>query len=183
MNPKFKEHYDNGKKAEDNFALLLKGRGWDVRESNQNTDIYDHIDLFMTKTVSVDVKSTKRVTKNKDDTYHWVEIRNVHGKLGWLYGNADYFAFETVRYWMLVRRERLADFIAKTIAKVYVDDKTDALYKLYSRKGRKDIITLVKSLDLMAISEKVFTKPLPQPQGNHETKQKSERVQIHSSTA
>jgi len=188
MNLKYENDYLRGKDAEGRFASLVELKGWLTETTSRNTDIYDHIDLYMTKKVSVDVKSTKRVTDHQNDNYHWVEIKNVHGKNGWLYGKADFFAFETVRYWILVSRKKLIKFVESNTIKEYVEDKKDAIYRLYTRNGRSDVITLVKSLDLMAISDNIFHKnPLPQPKDTRakKTKQKTtgEGVQIYHSTA
>ena len=41
-----------------------------------------------------------------------IELKNVHGNIGWLYGEANYFAFETVDYWIIVEKLLLQELIA-----------------------------------------------------------------------
>lgn len=158
MNKRYAESYKYGRDAETRFKELAKKQGWSIRKSTESEDIYDHIDLFMAKPMSVDVKSTKKIFTEKDDNYHWVEILNVKGKLGWLYGKSDMIAFETIKYWIFVPRMNLVKFIEKNISKEFVTDKKDALHKLYRRKGRKDAVTLIKSMELMMLSESVWEK-------------------------
>ena len=55
--------------------------------------------------VKVDVKALKRTNRNDndvDENIHWVEIRNVRGKKGWLYGDSGLIAFETKDYFVFV---------------------------------------------------------------------------------
>ena len=42
--------------------------------------------------------------------------------------------------------------------KIYVGSPENALYKLYRRKNRSDILTMVKTLDLFFISTQVLEK-------------------------
>ena len=81
----------------------------------------------------------------------------MHGNTGWLYGKVDYFSFEIEDYWISVSKDDLQDMITRKCK-----DKrwsgVPELYKLYSRKGRKDIITLVKTIDLMYISSSIIKK-------------------------
>jgi len=51
--------------------------------------------------------------------------------------------------------------MAIRVAEKYKDKErstTPTLYKLYKREGRKDTITLVKTLDLIYIAEKIIKK-------------------------
>jgi hypothetical protein len=94
----------------------------------------------------IDVKAIKK----NDENIHFVEFRNVQGKKGWLYGDADGFAFETEDYWIEVKKEDLQDFVHKKCI-----DKTKGwgVYELGSRKGAKDLITKVKTIDLCYIGK------------------------------
>jgi hypothetical protein len=119
----------------------------------------DHWDLEIG--LKVDVKSVKKLRRDgayHNENYHLIEIKNVEGKKGWLYGEADLFAFETFEYWILVSRDRLQDFVSKNVEKVYVDSPDKCLRCLYSRSSRKDVITMLSSLDLMYMSDSVIEK-------------------------
>jgi len=139
--------------AELEFAKLFQNK----RFSSKKEDIEEHFDLEI-KT-RVDVKGLKKINRHDqqvNECYHYVEIKNVHGKAGWLYGNADYFAFELEEYWIIVEKQELQNFIKRKVIKEFT--KTKTLYKLYNRKNRKDVITLVKSIDLIYISKKLIKK-------------------------
>lgn len=142
-----------GKKTEKEFASLFK----DTKFSTESQDINQHWDLEIKS--KIDVKGLKKINRKDsepNENYHWVEIKNVNGDGGWLYGEADYFAFETKNFWIIVSKEDLQDRIAKKTIKIYTDKPT--VYHLYQRKGRKDIITIVPTLDLMFISTSIIEK-------------------------
>lgn len=144
----------SGKKAEDAFSELFSNK----TESTKEQDIYEHWDIKIE--TKVDVKGIKRVSRSGDlnENIHWVEIRGVKDG-GWLYdGKSDYLAFETVDYWILVEPEKLKNLIKNKVEKIYVGSPENALYKLYRRKNRSDILTMVKTLDLFFISTQVLEK-------------------------
>ena len=140
-----------GKEKEREFASMFNN----VSFANKTQDIKEHWDV----SVTYDVKSLKRINRKgvPDENVHWIEFVNVRGGTGWLYGKADFFAFETLDYWVIVSRSKLQEFIeAKCKNKEWTNTKE--LYKLYRREGRKDIITLVKTIDLMCIASKIICK-------------------------
>jgi hypothetical protein len=145
------------KKIEDNFADSIRSLG-EIKNATQTEDINEHWDIKLS--LRFDVKAIKKVNRFDDkpnENIHWVELRNVNGDRGWLYGDAEYFVFEVDDYWILVEKISLQDLIAnKCKTKEY--SSTPSLYKLYKREGRKDIITLVKTLDLVYIAEKLIKK-------------------------
>lgn len=143
-----------GKLSEAEFANLFTN----VTPSTKEQDMYEHWDLKLT--TKIDVKAIKK--ENRYDTvynenFHWVEIKNVHGKLSWLYGEADYFAFETEDYWILVDKLKLQDFMRTKMTGKKVGKVKDP-YELYQRDGRKDVIVKVKTIDLIYISIKIIKK-------------------------
>jgi len=143
-----------GKLSEAEFANLFTN----VTPSTKEQDMYEHWDLKLT--TKIDVKAIKK--ENRYDTvynenFHWVEIKNVHGKLSWLYGEADYFAFETEDYWILVDKLKLQDFMRTKMTGKKVGKVKDP-YELYQRDGRKDVIVKVKTIDLIYISTKIIKK-------------------------
>ncbi len=143
-----------GKVIEEQFAKLFNN----ASESSKDEDINGHVDVKIT--IGVDVKGLKKINRNDQETnehIHWVELKNVNGKKGWLYGDADFFAFEIKDYWVVVDKESLQKLIAeKCKAKIRVNKPE--LYRLYQRKERKDIITLVTSYDLCYICTKQIKK-------------------------
>jgi hypothetical protein len=145
------------KVVEDKFAAVIKQLG-EVAPSTTEQDINEHWDVKLD--IKFDVKAVKKVNRSDgetDETIHWVELINVRGNRGWLYGEADYFAFELDEYWVIVNKQILQTFIAKKCAKKEKSD-TPALYKIYNRRDRLDAITLVKTIDLMYLAEQIIEK-------------------------
>jgi hypothetical protein len=145
------------KVVEDNFAKVIKELG-EVKPSTTEQDINEHWDVKLD--IKFDVKAVKKVNRSDgetDETIHWVELINVRGNRGWLYGEADYFAFELDDYWVIVNKQILQTFIAKKCAKKEKSDRP-ALYKIYNRQDRLDAITLVKTIDLMYLAEQIIEK-------------------------
>lgn len=144
-----------GKEKERLFSKLFLNTNF----SDKNADINEHWDLKVE--FKIDVKSLKKIRRSDSETnefYHFIELKNVNGKLGWLYGEADLFAFETNEYWILVSKEDLQSYISQKTAKVYVNNSDECLHCLYRREGRKDEITMVKTIDLMRISTQIIEK-------------------------
>jgi len=145
------------KAVEDKFAHVIKTMG-EVSPSSTEQDINEHWDVKLD--VKFDVKAVKKINRSDnetDETIHWVELINVRGNKGWLYGEADYFAFELDDYWVIVNKQILQTFISKKCAKKETSEKPE-LYKIYNRNGRLDAITLVKTIDLMYLAEQIIEK-------------------------
>jgi hypothetical protein len=104
------------------------------------------------------MKKWKRDDPEPTDHIHYVELRNVQGKLGWLYGEADYIVFETRRYWIVVKRRTLMPFV-EGLTENNERSLKPTVYRLYQRTGRKDLMTVVPTVDLLAISEATIKKP------------------------
>jgi len=147
--------FEVGRSAEYRFAKHLDS----PRFSSPQEDMEEHWDV-VSNNLKYDVKAMKkwhRADPEPTDRMHYVELRNVNGELGWLYGEADYIAFETRRYWLVVNRRFLMAFIEGATEKNERSDKP-AVYKLYQRTGRKDLMTVVPTVDLLAISEEIIKK-------------------------
>jgi hypothetical protein len=147
-----------GKRVEQAFAEFFEFFEW----PSTHEDIHEHWDLEVLedgKWYKYDVKGLKKVKrydKKADETIHWIELKNVHGNLGWLYGEANRFAFELTDYFMVVDKLKLQEFIKDKCQKKLVKFPTP--YKFYRRKDRQDLLTLVKSFDMMMICEYILRK-------------------------
>lgn len=145
--------YEYGEAAEDRFAALLDNP---VR-ATKNENIFEHWDVSENG-IKYDVKAMKKFKRgdlNTTDRIHYIELKNVRGDDGWVYGKADYIAFETRAYWVIVSREELA----KSINLMDMERCTSpTVYKLYGRSGRSDLMTLFPTVDLIAISERMIKK-------------------------
>jgi hypothetical protein len=107
-------------------------------------------DSFIGKVDVKALKKRRRSDPSVDDSIHWVELQNVNGDAGWLFGLADNIAFETLTEWLIVSRTALIDSLKSSIFKEFVD--TPEIYRMYRRKGRNDVIVLVPTKDLKILS-------------------------------
>ncbi len=153
-----KDSLELGEHAENLFIVLAVRLGWKVSASSKDENIEDHWDYLIEKegeTFKVEVKSQKRIRredKTEQADFTWVELRNVRGKVGWLFGKADLIAFEKETSFLFVKRLDLLAVINKKVNLVAkVRTPTDAVYKIYIREGRKDKITLLPTRDIEEI--------------------------------
>lgn len=145
--------FKKGKDTEEQFSKLFNN----FRKSTKNQDINEHWDLEIRHKVDVKgLKKVKRSDNSPNENFHWIEIKNVHGNKGWLYGEADLFAFELKDFWVIVKKEDLQERIAKKTVKTYFDEPT--IYGLYQRKNRKDVMTIIPSYDLCFIATSMVEK-------------------------
>jgi len=161
---KFKKSIEEGLQGEKRFKTIIESFDLTARESSFKENVHDHIDFFIkgkTETLigfnfSVDVKARKRKSRDSDeydDEYTWIEFKNVQGKRGWLYGKADKIAFEVDEGFLMVDREELVRWCDKKVDfKKSVRSAYAAIYKVYTRKGREDLISRIKTEDIRSLS-------------------------------
>lgn len=148
-----------GQETESNFGETLREHYEGVRPATLQEQ-YKHID-WVCSIGSIDVKAMKSVQRSSkvQSDLIWIEFKNNCGDAGWLYGSQDYIAFECQKQYLLVRRGDLQE-LAENLCNL--DDKVDsakeALYKSYSRKNRRDIISMIRRDDLNEIETKILNK-------------------------
>jgi len=151
---KYPDQFKEGKSKEQDFIDVARNNGFSISHANPSQDRYQHWDIKLTKSHKIDVKGLKKIRRGDRDVqeiFHYAEIKNVEGKPGWCYSDyVDMFAFETFDYWIIVKKQDLQDMLKEKVSKVW--STSPELYKMYHRNGRKDIITLVKTIDLMFIA-------------------------------
>jgi len=99
------------KGVERKFAKSIETLG-KINFSTKEQDIHEHWDVSIT--MQIDVKAMKKKHRSEDKTnenIHYVELKNVLGNPGWLYGEAHYFAFETQDYWKNVPQKNGLKFL------------------------------------------------------------------------
>ena len=151
------EYVEHGKSVEAQFAALLN----DPVMATKEQDIHEHWDVMDVMGLKYDVKGMKKYRRSDDnptDRLHWIELRNVNGKSGWLYGNADIIAFETRKWWLLVDREDLVQFVEGILDGWEVTTLKPVPYEIYQREGRNDLLTILPTVDLLSIATKVLEK-------------------------
>lgn len=81
----------------------------------------------------------------------WLELKNNYGNPGWLYKGAHCFVFELERHYLTVFAEELREFVSGlTLEKRDIRGNREPGY-VFTRDGRRDEITLVKTLDLISL--------------------------------
>jgi hypothetical protein len=166
-NQRHKESNEAGLKSEERFAQVCKFLGYQCIPSNPEDNMKNHIDFIVNRNgeyIGVDVKGL-----NTADCI-WVELKNVKGQPGWLYGGADYIAFDMIdmKGFAIVSRADLKEQVSR-VTKCEFVPKHEARHKLYSRENRYDIITrmvwndvfYLKSFRFLnyAINSQDFTPP------------------------
>lgn len=153
-----------GLAKEDEFGqLLVNKEGGNYTKASKEDDMYNHIDLYWKlddQTYSFDVKSMKKHNRKDelpDDSIHWIELQNVQGRPGWLYGKMNYIAFETNDNWLIIEPKRILKLINEKVTSKEIV-KTKELYTYYQRWGRQDIVVKVLTKDLVDIANKVIEK-------------------------
>jgi|TARA_R110000824_G_scaffold356208_2_gene543412 hypothetical protein len=156
----FKDSIKEGEQGEKRFKNIIESFGLLAREASFKENVHDHIDFFVNGETeklkdfkfSVDVKARKRKSRGSDrydDEYTWIEFKNVQGKKGWLYGKADKIAFEVEDGFLMIDREELVKWCEEKVDfKKSVRTAASATYKVYTRKGRDDLITRIKTEDI-----------------------------------
>lgn len=138
-----------GNNAERYFVELAKERGIVVKEATKKQNIYEHWDYLLIKDnqeFKVDIKSMKRISrddKSFQDEWFWIEFKSVIGQ-GWIYGKADFLVFERETEFWFISRKKLLKRALELVKKEYVSSSSKAHYKLYTRSGRKDLISLME---------------------------------------
>ena len=156
----YKNEFDNngldisdGRRAEENFKRLFENRfGVAPLKTEEDDDKYCHIDFYMQvptnegniHTASVDVKSWKQEPNDV-----WIEFVS-YGRLGWLYGEANYIAFETPdeKGFIIVDREELVKLVERVCVTNFTNNLKYALFRpLIRGKGKNsnkfDLVTKI----------------------------------------
>ena len=149
-----------GIKAEFEFDKFAKELGLLPVKSSRHEDMFHHIDYWITigeARFSVDVKAFKRSTQNGKIL---IELLNVRGEYGWLYGKSDFIAFQTEDDWLMVERKKLETMVndkmgiskpseLKHSNKSSFKDCMSPLW--YRRYQRLDAITNINIKDVLSI--------------------------------
>ena len=128
-----------------------------IRKASPSEDMFQHWDFLISNKegkLKVDVKAHKHEYRNGPLLKDWfyIEWKNVRGENGWIDGMADLIAFQYNKYFYLFRRNSLQTFAkANTNFSKVATRSLDCKYCIYTRKDRKDQISMVKISDLVKI--------------------------------
>ena len=155
MNPKFTSTIEHKRKTlalEDTstkaYQQLCLMNNIKCFKASDEQDIKNHIDFFMDGE-SVDVKGMKDSSSAGNIL---IEIKNVNGRSGWC-NNAkhpEWIAFYFGAFFLHVYKKDLYQ-VTNTLCDLEnkVPSALACLYKGYTRKNRKDLLTMVKLQDVL----------------------------------
>jgi hypothetical protein len=157
MNTKYKESYEYGRDIEKLFCEVAKRNGIEMLKSSKQDDMYKHID-FWGNGKGYDVKGMRSIKRGEDkqDMWFYVELSNVLGNLGWLFGEADFIVFERKRSFFIVDRIKLSWVVRDVVQLISVDQPRP--YKVYTRKGKQDRVTAIHLEDLLMAEPTIWNK-------------------------
>lgn len=140
--------------AEGTFKKIALSKGFLVKEATKRQQL-SHIDFFIEdkekKVYTFDIKARKKISRSDsstEDSLVWIEFKNVAGADGWLYGSADYIAFERESDFLIINRKNLVTLCERIVQNKKVSSSKEALYAKYTREGRRDEISLIKMEDI-----------------------------------
>lgn len=145
-----------GESAEDLFYKIAISKKVKIQKASLKQQL-SHIDFILTdknnKSCFLDVKACKKNSRSSKDVNEdvvWIEFKNVAGNTGWLYGVSDFIVFERENDFVIVPKKPLILLCERLVNKnIIVDKPQDALYNIYTRKNRKDQISLIKMTDIL----------------------------------
>lgn len=122
-------------------------------------DIGNH-DRDGVMSVTFDVKAQPKGLQSH--SYRWVETQNVRGDRGWLYGTADFIAFEYGEYWVIVPRTALVHLVETKANPLAIENRdwvnNPQPFRIHTRADRKDKVMMVPVVDLCWIGQ-IIKKP------------------------
>lgn len=152
-----------GEHAESRFVNVCKKKGVSVRPASQLENMFQHFDFIVSsadrrKCARVEVKSMKarRRGMEPDPRVLYVELKNVHGYAGWLFGKADYLAFEQEKGFLMVDRKELIGVVDTLRPHCTIAETSGITHTLYSRRNRKDLVMIMDMSDIKHLSRNMF---------------------------
>ena len=148
-----KEYIKRGTAVENMFIKEASSRDYKVSIASEKQNMYDHIDLILTKegeTFTVDVKARRTGTdksKGFDDLWTVVEFKNVMGDAGWIYTKADYIVFEREKDFVFANSNEVREMCNQLVDLTdRVFSFKDANYKVWGRsyQGKRDLISRIE---------------------------------------
>lgn len=150
----------HGYATEEMFEKLAIKNGYKVRKATREEQI-SHVDFILDAPewhhIKVDVKARKKTSrrdKKFNDKWLWIEFKNVQGNEGWVYGKANFIAFERKEDFIIINRVTLRNWLGRSSVRwdlPTVKNAWEAKYRIYTRRGRKDQLTQVKMSDILKL--------------------------------
>lgn len=149
-----KKSLEIGKEGQQRFYDSCRAAGKVIKKTSQEDDIKNHTD-FIVEDVGFDVKGLKQTQKEGKVL---LEINNVLGDMGWCNdkNKPSFIAFDYGSFFLCVKNKDLYKFAMSCDLEDKVGHIKDSLYKGYTRKNRKDLMTTVWLYDILNTCEHWF---------------------------
>jgi hypothetical protein len=138
-----------GTRAEQHFEYILMSNNLVFRPAKTNEEHKFHYDYVVAnflncKLCKIEVKATKAPRRGQapDSSILYLEIKSVGGYPGWIYGSADYIAFQIDEKFILFCRYDLVEYVENTQDKMPIIKKSGIVGTRYGRKGRRDLVAI-----------------------------------------
>jgi len=148
-----KDYIKRGTAVENLFVDEAIRRGYRTKVASAQQNMYDHIDLILTKegeTFTVDIKARRTGTdksKGFDDLWTVVEFKNTMGDAGWIYTKSDYIVFERKKDFVFANSNEVREMCEELVDLTdRVFSFKDANYKVWGRsyQGKRDLISRIE---------------------------------------
>lgn len=145
-----KKSWRIGENGQEKYYQSCKAANLDIKKTTKEQDM-GHVD-FVVEGKTVDVKGLKDTHKEGKIL---LEIKNVQGKDGWCSKSGpEWIALDFGAFFFHVKNSDLIKLIKKKCDLTQEVSKiSDALYKSYSRRDRKDLMTVVSLTDVVKSCE------------------------------
>ena len=162
-----KDYIRRGTAVENLFVDEAIRRGYETKVASAQQNMYDHIDLILTKegeTFTVDIKARRTGTdksKGFDDLWTVVEFKNTMGDSGWLYSKANYIVFEREKDFVFADTKELINMCENVVdIRDRVSSFREANYKVWggSYQGKKDLISSVEMCKIIDLKNTFIWK-------------------------
>ncbi len=155
-----------GNSFEELFKSMAIARGFTVRNASSNEDRFDHFDFQLsnfnvnpiiphTRYECKAMKKLRRQDAKPQDEWIMIEFKGISGHKGWLYGLADYLAFEQSADVIIVPRLSLVKLAEKLISQnKWVNNSADAKYCCYARNDRpEEKVGMIMNADILDLPD------------------------------
>lgn len=144
-----------GTQAEQNFLRFCSShKNIKIRKATKYENMVLHYDFVVNvkdhKYHRVEVKAIKSRRRGlpPDPRVIFVELKDIHGNPGWLYGKADLIAFQQIDGFLLVPREFLVKRVETLKPTFRLSLQSGVHHTLYSRPQRNDLMMVLDIDDI-----------------------------------
>lgn len=154
--------YESGKNAELKFMEMMENEKIQFRPSNKFENCHLHFDFIIeypkNKYLKIEVKAMKAKQRGMKPNQKviYIELKNVNGKNGWIFGKSDYIAFEQKETFLFVSRLEIIALIKKLKNDLPESSQSGQIHTLYTRKNRNDLVAVLHVNDLVEIEDKFY---------------------------